>query len=173
MDLFVNAKVYWEGGNQTDWDLDREKMIFLERKIQGSIIFQEWGNLNDFGLNYIVSGFIWDFLLLKAKINDLNGVSRSSRSQIFIVTDFTIIHGLHVGPIKTTSVLNLHFADQRHDRNQKDVREIVGDLVLVGITRFKYWGFVCTWSCFWNSLVVVNFCEFLFKFIELLLLTNC
>lgn len=173
MDLFVNAKAYWEGVNETDWDLDRGKMIFLERKIQVSIIFLEWGNLNDFGLNYIVSGFIWDGLLLNAKISDLNDFSRSSHSKIFIVTDFTIIHGLHAGLIKTTSGLNLHFVDRMHDRNQKDVREIVGDLVLVGITRFKYWGFVCTWSCFWNSLVVVNFLDFLFKFSELSLLTNC
>ena len=159
MDLFVNAKVYWEGVNELHWDLDRGKMVFLERKIQVSIIFQEWGNLNDFGLNYIVSDFIWDGdgLLLNAKISDLNDFSRSGRSKIFIVTDFTIIHGLHAGLIKTTSGLNLHFVDRMHDRNQKDVREIVGYLLLVEITQFKYWGFVCIWSCFWNSSVVVNF----------------
>ncbi len=77
-------------------------------------------------------------MLLNVKINDLNGISRSSLSKIFIVMNFTIIHGLHVGLTKTTSVLNLNFVDRRHDGNQKDVREIVGDWVVVGITGFKY-----------------------------------
>ncbi len=77
-------------------------------------------------------------MLLNAKISDLNGVIHSSRPKIFIVMNFSIIHGLHVGLTKRTSVLNLNFVDQRHDGNQKDVREIVGDWVLVGITGFKY-----------------------------------